>query len=199
MPNFCTFTSVVAFAPDDVWAAGNGAWSGFLGPSLFHWNGSGWQPVDVGANQQQFAFNALYGRSSSDLWAVGNLFNSGTPFVVHGDGSSWKVVGGLTDGLLPAVAVDSANRPWLVRNNPSGDTLLTTYAASGSWADTRAPRPPDVVGMNLNAIVAVPGAERMFAVGYVDLPTEPRLLRAVILEYAPPPKPTPSASTDGRV
>jgi hypothetical protein len=63
-------------------------------------------------------------------------------------GSSWKVVEGLPDGLLPAVAV--------------------------------------------------PGTDRMFAVGYVDLPTEPRLLRAVIVEYSTA-NPAPSASTDARV
>ncbi|BEL01916.1 hypothetical protein Q0Z83_001070 [Actinoplanes sichuanensis] len=40
MPNFCTFTAIKAFGPNDVWAAGHGAWNGFNGPLLFHGNGT---------------------------------------------------------------------------------------------------------------------------------------------------------------
>jgi hypothetical protein len=197
IPTYCTFTGITAFAPNDIWAAGNGSWSGFEGALLFHWNGSDWQTVDIGSNGHQFSMNAVHGRPPSDLWAVGNLFNAGTPYVVHGDGRSWKVVGGLTDGLVPSVAVDSANRPWLVRNDQSGNALLTTFAA-GAWADTRAPRPPDAVRMHLETITAVPGTDRMFAVGYVDLPAESPLMRAIIVEYVTV-GPTVSPSTDGRV
>lgn len=187
MPNFCTFTSIVAFAPDDVWACGNGSWSGFQGPSLFHWDGTTWQTVDVGGNQQLYTFDAIGGRSSGDLWAVGNLFNSGTPYVVHGGGSSWTVVGGLPDGLLPGVALDPAGRPWVISNTQAPDATLNLYAPSGSWASARAPRPPDVAGVTLNAITAVPGTDRMFAVGQADLRTSPLTMQAVILEYSTSP------------
>jgi hypothetical protein len=185
MPNFCTFKSVVAFAANDVWACGNGSWSGFQGPALFHWDGATWQPVDLGVNQQQYYLSAVAGRSARDLWAVGNLFNSGTPFVVHGDGTSWKVVGGLRDGLLPTVTLDPAGAPWVASNTTAPDATLSVLGTSGTWVGTRAPRPPNVVGIQVDAITAVPGTGRMFAVGSVDLPTDPRRLQAVVLEYVP--------------
>ena len=37
--------------------------------------------------------------------------------------------------------------------------------------------------MTLNAITAIPGTDRVVAVGGADLPTNPRLLQAVIIEY----------------
>jgi hypothetical protein len=216
MPNFCNLTSIIAFAPNDVWAGGNGSWSGYQGPSLFHWDGATWQTVDVGADQQQFAFNAIAGRSSKDLWAVGNLFNSGTPYVVHGDGSSWTVVDGLPDGLLRGVALDPAGRPWIISNTQAPDAILHRYSspvtpsgspsvtpsgspssfpsaspsvsapAAGFWASTQAPRPPDVAGASLNAITAVPGTDRLIAVGAADLRTSPVTVQAFIVEYSVP-------------
>lgn len=136
MPNLCVMAAVKAFAADDVWAAGNGAWTGFIDPLLFHWDGTGWQVVD-----------------------------------------------GLPAKALPGVAVDKAGSPWVLANTREPSATLSTFAA-GQWADTPAPAPPDTVGMALKAITAVPGTTRFIAVGAADLPTTPRLLQAVLLEYA---------------
>jgi hypothetical protein len=186
MPTFCTFQSLVAFAPDDVWACGNGAWPGFEGPLLFHWDGSGWHPVQVGVNHKQMYLTAVAGRSSTDLWAVGNLFNTGTPLVVHGDGTHWTVVAGMPDGLLQGVAVDDAGRPWVIRNTTAPSAFLLDHTAGDSWDGGGAPTPPDTVGLSLHGITAVPGTSRMFAVGAAYLPTDPRTVEAVIEEYSPP-------------
>lgn len=184
MPNFCTVTAIKAFAANDVWAAGNGAWNGFLGPLLFHWNGSTWRAVQVGVNQKMLTLQAIDGRSSSDMWAVGDtLRQGGGTLAVHGDGTTWQVVGGLPNRLLPGVAVDNAGNPWLIGNSPASSASLSTYRSTGPWVETPAPVPAGTVGMTLNAITAVPGTERVLAVGAVDLPTSPRLLRAVALEY----------------
>jgi hypothetical protein len=176
MPTFCTFTGITAFAPDDIWVAGNAAWPGFQGPLLFHWNGEAWRPVQVGINQQMSAFAAVAGRTSTDLWAVGNVFGSRVPVVVHGDGSTWTVVEGLPDGLLDDLTVDAAGRPWLLRNTNAPAAYLSTYSIAGSWSDTPAPRPAGTVGDTLSAITTVPGSSMMFAVGNADLPTEPRAI-----------------------
>lgn len=184
MPNFCNLSSIVAFAPNDVWAGGNGAWFRFQGPALFHWDGTAWRTVDVGVNQQQYVVNEVGGRSSGELWAVGNLFNSGTPFVARRDGGIWRVVDGLPEGLLPAVAVGPAGQPWVISNTPAPDAALMTYDNSGKWAGGPAPSPPDASGMTLNDITAVPGSDQMFAVGYASVAGGTGLLQAVILEYS---------------
>ena len=101
-----------AWAADDVWAAGNGAWSGFLGPLLFHWDGATWQAVQVGVNQQGLALQAIDGRSATDLWAVGDtLAQGGGTLAVRGDGTTWNVVTGLPNKFLPGVAVDTGGNP----------------------------------------------------------------------------------------
>jgi hypothetical protein len=184
MPTFCTFTAITAFAPNDIWVAGNSAWPGFQGPLLFHWNGEAWRPVQVGINQQMSAFTAVAGRTSTDLWAVGNVFGSRVPVVVHGDGSTWTVVEGLPEGLLDDLTVDATGRPWLLRNTNAPAAYLSTYSTTGSWSDTPAPRPAGTVGDTLSAITTVPGSSMMFAVGDADLPTQPRTITAVIEEYA---------------
>lgn len=184
MPNLCNLNAVKAFAADDVWAAGNGAWSGFLGPLLFHWDGATWQAVQVGVNRQKLTLRAIDGTSAADIWAVGdNLMQGGGPLAVHGDGTTWQVADGLPAKLLPGVAVDTAGNPWVLVNSREPSATLTTFAA-GQWADTPAPMPPDVAGMSLNAIAAVPGTTRVLAVGAADLPTTPVTLQAVVLDYA---------------
>jgi hypothetical protein len=184
MPTFCTFTGITAFAPNDIWVAGNAAWPGFQGPLLFHWNGETWRPVQVGINQQMSAFTAVGGRTPTDLWAVGNVFNSPDPVVVHGDGATWTVVGGLPQGLLAGHTVDAAGRPWLLRNTTTGAAYLSMHSGTDSWSDTPVPRPPGTVGGTMSAIAAVPGSPMMFAVGSGDLPTDPRTITAVIAEYS---------------
>ncbi|HZN20497.1 MAG TPA: hypothetical protein VFB84_20255 [Micromonosporaceae bacterium] len=185
MPSFCTLTSVVAFAPDDVWASGTGAWFRFQGPTLLHWDGTAWRTVDVGVNQQQYVLNAVGGRSSGELWAVGNLFNSGTPFVVRRDGGAWRMVNGLPDGLVPSVAMGPAGQPWVISNTTAPDAMLLTYNSSGGWAGEPAPAPPGAAGMTLNDITAVPGSDQMFAVGNATMGAMTGPVQGVILEYAP--------------
>jgi hypothetical protein len=184
MPTFCTFTGITAFAPNDIWVAGNAAWPGFQGPLLFHWNGEAWRPIQVGINQQMSALTAVGGRTSTNRWAAGNVFNSPEPVVVHGDNSTWTVVEGVPQGMLAGLTVDAAGRPWLLRNTNAPGAYLSTHSGTGSWSDTPAPRPPGTVGSTLSAITAVPGSSMMFAVGNADLPTDARTITAVIVQYS---------------
>ncbi|NGM15962.1 hypothetical protein ENC19_26675 [Verrucosispora sp. CWR15] len=179
MPNFCTVTAIKAIGPDDVWAAGNGAWQGFKGPLLFHWNGSGWRTVQVGVNNDESSFRALAGRSSSELWAVGD-----GGLAVRGGGGSFELLRYAPGGALPDVVTDHAGQPWLIDNSPTPSASLVTYR-TGGWAGVAAPQPPDAVGLSLHGIAGTPGSPLMFAVGAADLPTTPRYLRGVVLEYVP--------------
>jgi hypothetical protein len=183
---FCTFTGITAFAPDDIWVAGNAMWPGFMGPLLFHWDGKAWRPVDVGFNGTQNTLAAVDGPTTTDLWAVGNLFNSGQPFVIRGDGTQWTVVPGLADGRFEDLAMNADGRPWVVRNTVTPSAHLALYGADASWTDVESPRPQGTVGSSLAGITAAPGSATMFAVGHADLPTEPRTVTAYVIMYAPP-------------
>lgn len=181
--NFCMINAVKAFAPDDVWAAGNGMWNGYSGPVLFHWNGTDWQVVHTGLNQQQLTLQALDGTSSRDIWVVGDGGGMGSGNVVlRGDGTTWQTVSGLNTPATQSVAVGANGVPWVVGRFPQAS--FSSHGPAG-WTTTPAPAPPGSFGTTYNAIAAVPGTNRLIAVGYADLPgTNPLLLQAVIAEYA---------------
>lgn len=179
-PNFCTINAVKAFAADDVWAAGNGMWNGFMGPLLFHWNGTSWRAVQIGLNQQPLSLYALDGLSSKEVWAVGDGGSGNV--VVRGDGATWQLVGGLSSPRTRAVAVGAAGNPWVVGSYPRASFNVH---GPGGWTTQPAPVPPGTSNATYNAVAAVPGTDRMIAVGYADVPgTSPLLLQAVIAEYA---------------
>ncbi|SER23583.1 WD40/YVTN/BNR-like repeat-containing protein [Lentzea albida] len=181
--NFCNVNAVKAFAPDDVWAAGNGMWNGFSGPLLFHWNGTAWRTVDIGLNQQPLSLQAIDGQSSKDVWAVGDGGGMGSANVVlRGDGTTWQTVGGLSTPKTPGVAVGAGGMPWVISSFP-----LATFRSYGSagWSLAMAPVPAGSSGVTYNAITAVPGTDRVIAVGSADVPgTSPLRVRAVVAEYA---------------
>ncbi|MFS8096850.1 hypothetical protein LFM09_06875 [Lentzea alba] len=186
-PNFCTINSVKAFAPDNVWAAGNGMWSGFMGPLLFHWNGTRWRAVQVGVNGQPLTLNSIDGSSAKEIWAVGDSGGMGSGnIVVRGDGTTFGLVPGMNSPRVPGVAVGASGAPWVIGNlPPMPRAAFSTYRA-GAWDSIPAPAPPNTLGATYNAITAVPGTDWMIAVGVADLPnTNPRLVQAVIAEYAP--------------
>ncbi|GHH40021.1 hypothetical protein [Lentzea cavernae] len=182
--NFCNVNAVKAFAPDDVWAAGNGMWNGFSGPVLFHWNGIEWRTVDIGLNQQMLTMQSLDGLSSQDIWAVGDGGGMGSAnVVVRGDGTTWATVGGLTTPSTPGVAVGANGAPWVISRFP-----LATFRSHGpaGWTLAMAPAPAGT-SATYNAIAAMPGTNRVLAVGNVDLPgTSPLRLQAVIAEHSAP-------------
>ncbi|MCG8923010.1 hypothetical protein [Lentzea sp. CC55] len=192
--NFCTVNAVKAFAPDDVWAAGNGMWNGYRGPLLFHWDGTAWRVVQAGLNGQPFSFQAIDGLSSQDIWAVGDGGGMGPGnLVVKRDGAGWQLVGGPNVSATPGIAVGADGTPWVVGKFPMAS--FSSYGPAG-WSTTAAPAPPGssgtvynavaaVPGTVYNAVAAVPGTNRVIAVGSVDLPgTSPLRLQAVVAEYS---------------
>jgi hypothetical protein len=186
MPTFCNLTAITALAADNVWACGNGAWPGFQGPALFHWDGNNWHTITLGQNQSRSTLTAITARGGRDIWAVGdNLAQGGGTLAIHGDGTTWQTVDGLPPSRVEAVTQDADGRPWVIANHPDPSATLVTHGTK-TWTATAAPTPPGTVGMQLYGIAAVPGTAQMLAVGAADLPTDPRLLTAAILQYSAP-------------
>lgn len=69
------FTGIWGFSPDDVWIVG--------GDSLLHWDGSGLEATDLGAEGMQAA-TAIWGLAPDQLWIVGD-----SATILHWDGADW--------------------------------------------------------------------------------------------------------------
>jgi hypothetical protein len=189
VPSYSVFNGIKAFAPDDVWACGYGTWAGFSGPLLLHWDGSAWQPIDVGVDGSGVMFNAMAGRSSSDLWIVGNTPIPGdarvppAALVVHGDGDSWQLLLGLAPVKLVDVAQDAEGRPWLIHGPPEPTSTFAVFDGSTStWSHSFAYGPPGAVEMDLHRVTATPDGGTMLAVGAALHPPVPRVRHAAILK-----------------
>ncbi len=79
---------VVAVAPDDVWAVGDGD----PGP-VEHWDGSSWQQIALPAGVLEPDFGAVDATSASDVWVTGSRFKDfgeTVLYALHWDGSTWS-------------------------------------------------------------------------------------------------------------
>ncbi|WP_242900772.1 hypothetical protein [Actinomadura terrae] len=121
---YAALWGVAAFAPDDAWAVGCDGHAALVE----HWDGESWSRVTVpvpGAGIHSL-LNAISGRSSRDIWAIGTYENpTPTPnslFALHYDGVAWRAVpmdqvADHTDGLYASpwsVVAVGANDAWMV-------------------------------------------------------------------------------------
>jgi len=99
-----TLRSVLALAPDDVWAAGGGG-------NVVHWNGQRWQQVPIGSNQ---AVQRIWSADRRSVWLVGSgglvLEWDGERFVRHDAGmvSDWRAVSGFAPREVVLVGLNNA-------------------------------------------------------------------------------------------
>jgi hypothetical protein len=100
-------------ARTDVWAVGGGAFD--------HWDGASW--ADQTPAGEYLPINAISGRSSSDVVAVGA---SGT--IYQYDGTSWTQVTGITTQTLRGAWVGSTGEAYAV-----GDAGTILHRQSGVW------------------------------------------------------------------
>lgn len=114
---------VTTLAPNDAWAVGYYNTSGTTGifrPMIYHWDGSTWTSVPIGAeNLPQTFLHTVDAVAPDDIWAAGNDANG--PFFMHYDGTAWSIVPGPdvlgTIHHLVAIAGDDAwavDSPWLI-------------------------------------------------------------------------------------
>src|SRR3989442_2162400 len=93
-----TLFAVYAASPTDAWAVGNAHNAAGIGmPLVEKWDGTSWSAVKVpSVSPKENFLYAISGSSSSDVWAVGNQYDTGLsqwkPLAEHWDGTSWSVV-----------------------------------------------------------------------------------------------------------
>jgi len=135
---------VAVVSATDIWAVGyaDSSSSGILQTLTLHWNGSSWSVVSSpspGTSTNQLTAVAVV--SASDIWAVGNTFNTSfsnfETLTEQWNGTSWSVVKSLSDGTgtvgnnLLGVAAITANNVWAtgyeVNSSSVSQTLLEQY------------------------------------------------------------------------
>jgi hypothetical protein len=172
--------AVKAFSPSNVWIVG-GAGAKSL---VLHFNGSAWSVVpSPSPDPTQNLLQAVGGRSSSDLWAVGRKgadeTTTGVPpgtrtLTMHFNGSSWSAVASPSVGdqdTLTGVAPLGTTATTAVGTyeNRSGsipiDRTLAENFNGSSWLVQSSPNvgPSDNL---LQGVTAVPGTGKAFAVGF---------------------------------
>jgi hypothetical protein len=147
--------SVRALSPSDAWAVGER----HLGPPMvYHWDGSTWSlahaPHPPGLRTG--SLTSVDGRSSDDVWAVGNTFRntsataSGGPLfqqlIEHFDGTHWTVIRGphvTGSSILTGVSETSPNDVWATGYLPyrRGFQALIEHWNGHRWSVSTDPFP----------------------------------------------------------
>jgi hypothetical protein len=136
-PGDWTVTTIHALAPDDVWAAGRDATSGY---HLAHWNGTSWTPRSIETPSPYVG--AIWAAATDDVWLTGPY---GRMF--HWNGSSFQEVPSGTNRSLSAISGTGPNDVWAV-----GQLGTVLHWNGSAWSDA--------VGgadLSLTAVAAVPG------------------------------------------
>jgi hypothetical protein len=144
---YAALQSVVAVAPDDVWAVGIRAASEPARPGrgdnrtvIEHWDGTSWTLVpspQADAVSVPYSLSGINAVAADDLWAVGYAnpgAGASVPLVEHWDGASWTIVPtpvSAPGARLHAVAASSAGDVWAVGEQP-----LSASGVGGSGVET---------------------------------------------------------------
>lgn len=104
------------------------------------------------------------GTSSSDVWAVGEYFDSRAPYTMHWDGTRWHRVAQAAPAgvLIDSVAIDT-NDVWAV--GYVGVGLITEHWDGSVW--TIVPAPSPMPGARLYSVDAASSTD-VWAVGYYN-------------------------------
>ena len=106
--------SAKALAPNDVWVVGYARGSSWHDVKM-HWDGVQWS-LDYSGPSQYIRLQSIDGKTSDDLWAVGEDAYGLQQYIEHRDGSTWSVVSSPDNGSLTGVSVVAANDVWAVGN-----------------------------------------------------------------------------------
>ncbi|MGP3984322.1 hypothetical protein [Streptomyces sp. KR80] len=161
-------SSIVAVAPDDVWAAGTAYGTGEDAPQtslVLHWDGSSWKQVDSpGVQGSATWLTGVTALARDDIWAVGGSSESGAadrPFAIHWDGKSWKVAEtpDVADGRLRTVARTADGGLTAIGGKGAVSVALRWDGKGQRWENTAAP------GIVVRGAKAVPDSSTVWAVG----------------------------------
>lgn len=166
---------VAVVSAGDIWAVGEASNSsigqGLRQTLIEHWNGTQWSIVP-GQNPAGYS-SSLSGVavvSASDIWAVGEAFNSNTDSILieHWNGTRWSIVPGQNPGsssnFLASVSVVSASNIWAVGAFQNSGNLGAPLIEHWNGIRWSAVENPNIDGSNLSSVAAV-SANDVWAVG----------------------------------
>jgi hypothetical protein len=162
---------LAVISSDDVWTVGIDGESSGYDTLIEHWDGAAWTEVTSPSPGSTDQLLEVAGRSSTDVWAVGITYQSGTHTLTeHWDGTAWAVVPSPSptdSSFLKSVSVAADGEAWAVGYyaNPFPDhrtfTLVEHWDGS-AW--TLVPSPS--LGDNSDLYgVAVVDVDDVWAVG----------------------------------
>jgi hypothetical protein len=160
-------SSVVAAAPNDVWAVGDYYNSALeaQAPLIEHWNGTSWQLVATpalpsGVNPTLSAVARIPG--TNQLWAVGYSVAVPALVVERWDGTSWQVVpspplpSGAHDPQFHSVVALSAMDAWAVGYYTASDSNYAPLIAHWDGKSWQTVTTPVTFGWLLGVVAAGP-------------------------------------------
>lgn len=125
--------SLSAVTPDDIWSVGAYSDDSPLQTLVEHWDGSQWSVVPSPSIEfSTTTLSAVAAISSSDVWAVGQSWETDQPVIEHWNGSQWSIVTGPSKGMLNnlnSVAAISGNDVWAVGDYTNEAETVQTLAA----------------------------------------------------------------------
>jgi hypothetical protein len=177
---YAALQSVVAVAPDDVWAVGIRAASDPARPGagdnrtlIEHWDGTSWMLVpspQADTTSVPYSLSGISAVAGDDVWVVGHANPDGgatRPLVEHWDGTSWTIVPtpvSAPGARLHAVAAISSGDVWSVGEEQplsgSGVETLIEHWDGTNWSAVG----PTFAERRLVALTALPDGT-VFAAG----------------------------------
>lgn len=172
-------TSMTVISSTDIWAIG---WSTFNGstspytPLFLHWDGSSWSDTSAsGAIASAYGiWQGVASTSSSDVWAVGSLYQSSPTStflsrVAHWDGTSWSLMPTINSPAelygatkIGAFGVMTVGEMYTSSFNASEP--LADYEGGTVWTAMIGPT-VNTYTNPLMAVAAIPGTRSVWAVG----------------------------------
>lgn len=163
---YTVLATVVAIAPNDVWAAGDsgrtvGAAAVGLRPLLEHWDGLRWRKVAVPYRARRAHLHDLAATSSNDVWAVGTGRNGWSTRTLHYDGKTWRFVPSVDTRFfhndLTSVSASSPNDVWSVGAWDDEDQTgsFVEHWDGHAWSLIPTPKSVDRMSAELRSVVAI--------------------------------------------
>lgn len=162
-------SSVSAVARDDVWAVGTAIvnpTSETSIPTVLHWDGRSWHPVDWTISPAEH-LDKVSAVARDDVWVsggrgfVGQNADNEVPLVAHWNGKGWTAV--VAPALTDAVGA-SGRAVWVAGANRNETVAAIARRTSGGWARSRVDR--SARGW-FASVAALPTGDA-WAVGYSD-------------------------------
>jgi hypothetical protein len=140
-----------------------------------HWNGTQWSVVSSPSPDNDAFLNGVTAVSSTNVWAVGYYFTSGSSqsgggsqtLIEQWNGSQWSVIASPNSASqyndLTGIAAVSANNIWVVGNSNNGSQTLIEQWNGSQWSIVASPNPGSSSN-SLNAVATI-SASDVWAVG----------------------------------